>query len=91
MPKIEPKAEPPKIQPPKVVEQPKVEPPKVVEQPKPEPLKPATQNPFVKNAAGEILSSKKAEPAPVETKQEEKKVFGDPAPKKLMISDVFKQ
>jgi hypothetical protein len=67
----------------------KVEPPKI-EAPKVEPPKPAPQNAFVKSETGEIVSSKKIEAVPVEAKQEEKKVFGDPAPKKLVVSDVFK-
>jgi len=101
-----PKVEPPKpiqakVEPPKqpspfvksetgeITSSKKVEVPKV-EAPKVEPPKPAPQSSFVKSETGEIVSSKKVEAAPVEAKQEEKKVFGDAAPKKLVVSDVFK-
>lgn len=88
----QPKAPP--VQPPK-----QAEPPKPIEQPRP-----VTQNPFQKSAAGEITSTKKVEETkaePVVKPQEvvkstppaeEKKVTpADVQPKKLVVSDVFKQ
>jgi hypothetical protein len=48
-----------------------------------------SSNPFTKNSTGEITSSKTVpEAAPKQV--EEKKIIGDPAPKKLVVSDIFK-